>query len=106
MNVPLDPIRDFPCTIPGCYKSFDTDRQIRYHKHEEPTHFYCKRCNVDIEPQTWDAYVEHKVEAMAPWVECRRDRRQDGSPQHIVCEFCGEDFKCFGGRLRHREAVC
>jgi hypothetical protein len=106
MNVPLEPIRLVPCTIPGCYQSFETDKQMRYHKRDDPTHFYCKRCNVDIVPQTWDALVEHRVDAMAPWVECRRDQRPEGSPEHIVCEFCGEDFKSLGGRLRHREMVC
>ena len=106
MNVPLESIRPVPCTIPGCYQSFETDKQMRYHKRDDPTHFYCKRCNKDIVPQTWDALVEHKVDAMAPWVECRRDQRPEGSPEHIVCEFCGEDFKSLGGRLRHREIVC
>ena len=106
MNVPLDSIRAVPCTIEGCYQSFDSDKQMRYHKRDDPDHFYCYKCNVDIEPQTWAAFVEHKVEAMAPWIECRKDRRPEGSPQHLVCEFCGEDFKSLGGRLRHRDMVC
>jgi hypothetical protein len=30
---------------------------------------------------------------------------KDEQPNHIVCEFCGEDFKSFGGRKRHRDQV-
>lgn len=103
MVVPLQPIKAVPCNIEGCFQSFDDEKAMKRHKRDDPTHFYCKKCDVDC--KDWESLVEHKVEGMAPWVECRADRRPEGNPPHIVCEFCGEDFKSMGGRLQHREHV-
>ena len=103
MVVPLEPVKAVQCNIEGCYQCFDTEKEMKRHKVDDPTHFYCKKCNVDCED--WESLIEHKVEGMAPWVECRADRRPEGSPPHIVCEFCGMDFKSMGGRLLHREQV-
>lgn len=103
MVAPLEPIRAVKCTLSGCYKSFDTEKEMKRHKVDDPLHFFCRKCNVDCED--WEALIEHKVDGMAPWVECRTDNRPEGLPPHIVCEFCGEDFKSMGGRLIHRETV-
>lgn len=104
MPVPLTPIKPYPCTYPDCFQSFTTEKEMKYHKLEEPTHFYCKKCNVDCED--WVALTEHKVDAMAPWLERKGRGRPEGAPKHIVCEFCGKDFKSMGGRELHRTRVC
>ncbi|KAI7160201.1 hypothetical protein KC352_g26994, partial [Hortaea werneckii] len=45
---------------------------------------------------------KHKVSMMAEfWAD--KDRKPGDSPAHITCEFCGMDFKSFGGRKKHRE---
>lgn len=67
---------------------------MKRHKKDDPDHFYCKKCNVDCED--WNDLKAHKVAAMAPWVEGRMKGNKDESPMHIVCEFCGMDFKSFG----------
>jgi uncharacterized C2H2 Zn-finger protein len=103
MVAPLEPIRAVKCNIDGCYQSFDSEKEMKRHKLDDPTHFFCKKCNVDC--KDWADLVEHKVDGMAPWLECRADNRPSGNPPHIVCEFCGEDFKSMGGRLLHRERV-
>lgn len=103
MNVPLEPLRRFPCTYPGCYNSFNTEKEMKYHKANDTTHFYCKKCDVDC--KDWEDLTQHKVDAMAPWIENSVHERPEGKPKHIVCEFCGEDFKSFGGRILHRETV-
>lgn len=102
MPVPLDPLKRWTCTYTDCYKSFATEKEMKYHKLEEPTHFYCKKCDVDCED--WAALTEHKVDSMAPWLE-KKSRRPEGAPKHIVCEFCGMDFKSMGGRELHRARV-
>lgn len=103
MTVQLDPIRAVPCTIPGCSHSFNTEKEMKRHKRDEPTHFYCKKCDVDCED--WMALVEHKVQKMAEFIERRPEHRPPGNIKHITCEFCGDDFDSLGGRLLHREQV-
>lgn len=87
------------CTYANCQKRFDTIKEMKRHKTNAPEHDYCKKCDVDCED--WDALVQHKVDAMAPFL----DRRQEpgATPKHIVCEFCGQNFESFGGRKLHRE---
>lgn len=103
MTVPLEPIRAVACTSPGCYNSFNTEKEMKRHKRDEPTHFYCKKCDVDCED--WMALVEHKVQKMAEFIERRPDQRPAGNIKHITCEFCGDDFESLGGRLLHRQQV-
>lgn len=103
MTVPFEPIRAVPCTITGCYHSFNTEKEMKRHKRDEPTHFYCKKCDVDCED--WMALVEHKVQKMAEFIERRPEHRPPGNIKHITCEFCGDDFESLGGRVLHRQQV-
>lgn len=95
----LKPVK---CTYGHCSMRFDTEREMKYHKKNDPEHFYCKRCNVDC--VDFEDLTQHKVDMMRPWLE-KQTRPAGESPQHIVCEFCGKDFKSFGGRKLHREQV-
>ena len=90
------------CTYGNCSKRFNTVKEMKRHKLDEPEHNYCKKCDVDCE--CWEDLTLHKVEAMLPWLSGKANT--DEAPIHIVCEFCGEDFKSFGGRKRHRMLVC
>ncbi|EME47889.1 hypothetical protein DOTSEDRAFT_69724 [Dothistroma septosporum NZE10] len=107
-----------------CDKLFKTEKEMKQHKHKEPDHFYCSKCEkldnkkrddgikagityppkkpAQFDFEDWDAFSVHKVDAMAPFVEGRQKPTDDNPPPHITCEFCGEDFKSFGGRKRHR----
>ena len=91
------------CTYPDCTKYFETEKEMKRHKLDEPEHNYCKKCDVDC--KDWEHLTQHKVEAMLPWLDGRMKHNHDESPMHIVCEFCGIDFKSFGGRKKHRETV-
>jgi hypothetical protein len=90
------------CTYSFCKQLFETIDGMRGHKAYAPDHFYCKKCDVDCED--WEDLTRHKVDQMAPFIEGRLKIR-DEKPKHIVCEFCGENFKSFGGRISHRELV-
>ena len=103
MVAQLDPVNKVKCTYKACAKSFDTVKEMKAHKLLEPEHNYCKKCDVDC--GDWTDLTQHKVDAMAPWLEGRMKDHPEISPKHIVCEFCGEDFKSFGGRKKHREQV-
>lgn len=96
----LKPIK---CTYAKCSKRFDTEKEMKYHKLDEPDHFYCKKCDFDGKDD--QELKLHKVATMQPWVEGRMKQNKDESPKHIVCEFCGMDFKSFGGRRIHRDQV-
>lgn len=91
------------CTYIRCENRFATVKDMKRHKQCATDHFYCKKCDVDC--LDWAALTEHKVEAMRPWLEGQMGDRPDEHPNHIVCEFCGEDFRSFGGRKGHREQV-
>jgi ribosomal protein L24E len=82
-------------------KHFETEKDMKYHKKYDPSHNYCKRCGVDC--LDWEDLTQHKVEKMQPWLDGKMRDNKDESPAHIVCEFCGEDFKSFGGRKKHRD---
>jgi len=88
------------CTYSDCQKHFATEKLMKAHKLEDPSHNYCKRCDLDF--QDWEDFTEHKVNMMAPWLSGRSRPDASESPKHIVCEFCGQDFKSFGGRRLHR----
>lgn len=78
---------------------------MKLHKKHDPEHFYCKKCDYDAED--WEDLTNHKVENMAPYIEgvAGSIKPIDEDLKHITCEFCGEDFKSFGGRKRHRQQV-
>ena len=98
----LDPIRRVKCTYVDCVRSFATFKEMKLHKQTEPEHNYCKKCDVDCDD--WEHLTQHKVDSMAPFLDGKM-KGSDDKPAHIVCEFCGEDFKSLGGRKKHREQV-
>jgi len=80
---------------------FATEAEMKAHKIREPSHSYCKKCDVDCDD--WEDLTQHEVEMMTSWLEGHHKHGcRDESPKHIVCEFCGMDFKSFGGRRMHR----
>ncbi|CAK3795614.1 hypothetical protein CB0940_02692 [Lecanosticta acicola] len=93
----------FECTYPECPHRFETLKGMQRHKKYYADHYYCKRCDVDCD--SWEELTAHKVDNMAPYVEGKIQPTPDNMPDHIVCEFCGEDFKSFGGRKIHRERM-
>lgn len=99
------PYQELPieCTYDWCQHRFASVKEMKRHKRYDPEHFYCRRCDVDCED--WDDLTRHKVDNMAPYVEHKKKATEDDMPAHIVCEFCGEDFRSFGGRKIHREQV-
>lgn len=103
MPIQLTPPTKVKCTYNDCLQSFDTLKEMKAHKLSEPDHNYCKKCDVDC--GDWDDFTQHKVNAMAPWLEGSNKEDRGENPKHIVCEFCGEDFKSFGGRKLHRKQV-
>ena len=126
MDEPADNTKTLPfeCTMEECKMRFKTLKDMKLHKHTDPDHFYCKKCDVDcvdhddliqvIEPPrniTIPASVkltvqQHMVTAMSPWVDGPMRGNREVLPKHIVCEFCGQEYKSFGGRRIHREQVC
>lgn len=76
---------------------------MRSHKYNSDDHNYCKRC--DYDGKDWDDLLQHKIDAMAPFIvgEKRNDKHKE--MMHIVCEFCGMEFKSFAGHERHRTQV-
>ncbi|GAB7357845.1 hypothetical protein MBLNU230_g0016t1 [Neophaeotheca triangularis] len=93
--------KKFVCTYDECPKAFDTLKEMKQHKFNHPDHNYCKKCNMDF--ISWDELTQHKVDMMAPFLEGNFEESfKKDSPVHIVCEFCGEEFKTFGGREIHR----
>nr|POF14090.1 hypothetical protein CFP56_03114 [Quercus suber] len=111
-NGELPPVK---CTYPQCHQHFATEKDMKKHKQDNPEHSYCRKCNMDCED--WEALLQHKIDAMSPWLEGKMmqyardtaaaedDKNNLPAPKHIVCEFCGADFKSFGGRKRHRAQV-
>lgn len=102
-HVPYQETHRIRCTKPDCEMLFATEKQMRKHKRDDPEHFYCYKCDVDCDD--WEDLTRHKVDMMAPYIERRIIATPDDMPKHIVCEFCGEDFKSIGGRKLHRETV-
>lgn len=90
------------CTYETCQQRFHTVKDMKKHKQNFDDHNYCKKCDVDCD--SWDALTQHKADAMRPWLD-KRKRAPTTDPPHIVCEFCGEDFKSWGGRDGHRRQV-
>lgn len=102
-HIPFQESHRVECNKPDCDELFATEKEMKNHKKYSPTHFYCKRCDVDC--KDWEDLTKHKVDMMAPFIEGKIQASEDNMPKHIVCEFCGEDFKSFGGRKIHRRTV-
>ncbi|KAK4505387.1 hypothetical protein PRZ48_003350 [Zasmidium cellare] len=100
-HVPFQESHQIKCNNADCEQLFETEKKMRQHKRDDPSHFYCYKCDVDCED--WEDLTRHKVDMMAPYLERRIKATDDDKPKHIVCEFCGEDFKSFGGRKLHRQ---
>lgn len=101
--VPFQQSHTIKCTKEDCEQLFATEKEMRRHKKYDPDHFYCHRCKVDCED--WEDLTRHKVEEMAPYLDGRIEIDETNLPKHIVCEFCGEEFRSFGGRKIHRTQV-
>jgi len=84
-EAPLKMGKDFPCTYEKCRFGFESSKLLKKHKMDQ--HDYCKKCDMDFED--FQKHLDHKV----------------GSPNHITCPVCGEDFKSSGGRDAHILAV-
>lgn len=73
-------------------------------EHKYMTHpFYCKRCDKDFD--NYDDSQHHKVASMADVLTGERKDEKKKKFKHIVCEFCGEEFKSLGGRKLHQQQV-
>jgi hypothetical protein len=84
-EAPLKMGKAFPCTYPKCPFGFESSKLLKKHKLDQ--HDYCKKCDMDF--GDFQEHLDHKV----------------GSPNHITCPVCGEDFKSSGGRDTHIIAV-
>lgn len=100
------------CTYAGCDETWSDEKAMKRHKDTmtkdkantpDLVHWYCKRC--DFDGMDYDDLLQHKLDAMAPFLYNDCNKIDGKGPDHIVCEFCGEDFKCGGGRLLHRKKV-
>ena len=49
MDEPADNTKTLPfeCTMEECKMRFKTLKDMKLHKHIDPDHFYCKKCDVD-----------------------------------------------------------
>ncbi|KAK4960754.1 hypothetical protein LTR28_004959 [Elasticomyces elasticus] len=99
MFTPLTPLKGVKCTYPQCYNSFNTQQDMKRHKISSAEHDYCKKCDYDA--VDWDDLLQHKVTMMEPFLR-KENQGCKSKPPHIVCEFCGVDFKSVGGREMHR----
>lgn len=46
----------FECTYGECIKRFATLKEMKYHKINDPDHYYCKKCDLDCED--WDTLTQ------------------------------------------------
>jgi len=93
------------CTYGWCDETFDSEKVMKEHKAHAKDHYYCKRC--DYTAVSWETLLEHKVEQMQPYLfsikTLTKDDKKNGIRiMHIVCEFCGEEFKTWTVREKHR----
>lgn len=95
--------RTIKCSYEDCEQRFETLKGMQRHKKYDANHHYCKRCDIDFD--SWEELKAHKIEDMAPFVEGKKEPTPEHMPKHIVCEFCGMDFKSFGGRKIHRDQM-
>ena len=96
------------CTYATCNADFDDEKQMKKHKHDSSDHVYCRRCDYDA--KDWEDLLQHKTDEMVPYLYGtkkldREAKKQGVRIMHIVCEFCGVEFKTFGGREQHRDMV-
>jgi hypothetical protein len=118
MAAQLTPLKAFKCSYDDCFHSFDTEREMKAHLKDKKRHpYYCGKdpgyeriqrgfVKCDFHGKTWDELVTHKVETMLPWIVGERRFDKPKKLNHIVCEFCGEDFESLSGREIHRKQVC
>ncbi|TKX20984.1 C2H2 type zinc finger domain-containing protein 9 [Elsinoe australis] len=91
------------CTYIWCGKSFATEKDMKSHKHHDPEHHYCRKCDYDA--KDWDDMLDHKVEAMAPFIIGDKRHDKHKKMKHLCCEYCSEDFKSMEGRMNHRREM-
>ncbi|KAI4728700.1 hypothetical protein E4T49_03429 [Aureobasidium sp. EXF-10728] len=117
MAVPLTPLKAFKCSYDDCFHSFDTEREMKAHLKDKKIHpYYCGKdpgyeriqrgfVKCDFHGKTLDELIAHKVETMLPWIVGERMSEKPKKLNHIVCEFCGEDFESLAGREDHRKKM-
>jgi len=93
------------CTYGNCRETFSSEKLVKEHKVNARDHHYCKRCDHDAD--SWETLLEHKVKEMQPYLfgikTLTKDDKKNGIRiMHIVCEFCGEEFKAWTAREKHR----
>ncbi|KAK4894477.1 hypothetical protein LTR27_007363 [Elasticomyces elasticus] len=96
-------VKPIECTYKNCMKRFDTIEEMKGHKRYADEHDYCKKCDIDF--PDWEALHQHKVTEMDTYFRNRFDLPASVHPAHITCEFCGQDFRSFGGRKAHRAQI-
>lgn len=90
------------CTYTDCSNTQDNDYLMMKHKYTEHQ-FYCKRCDYDA--TSWDEELDHRVTTMIPCLYYPPEKGFTRHFKHIVCEFCGEEFKSLSGRKLHQKKV-
>ncbi|KAK0929333.1 hypothetical protein LTR91_010101 [Friedmanniomyces endolithicus] len=95
--------RRVACTYQKCQQRFVSTEEMQRHKKQAPEHDYCKKCDVDC--ADWEELLQHKVSVMDDFFRHRHSLGPDAKCAHITFEFCGEDFKSFGGRRGHRDQM-
>lgn len=92
------------CTYADCELVFNNEKDMKNHKRYDPKHEYCHKCDYDA--SSWDDMLDHKVEAMTPFLVGDRRHDKHKKLKHLTCELCSEDFKTKEGRRDHRRQVC
>ncbi|KAF2156619.1 hypothetical protein K461DRAFT_272678 [Myriangium duriaei CBS 260.36] len=87
------------CTYDRCDQWFENEKEMKRHKKFDPQHHYCSKCDYDA--VDWDDLLQHKVEVMAETIYNHRPGEKMHL-KHLVCEFCGTDFKNLDARMNHR----
>lgn len=107
MVAPLEPLKEWKCSYADCVNSFGSEEQMIAHKKTDHD-YYCKICKHD--GVDWEDDLRHKINDMVEVIyEGKRRVTEEGKIKrrfkHVVCEFCGEDFKSLGGRELHKKRV-
>jgi len=76
---------------------------MKSHKKRDPLHHYCRKCDYDA--IDYQDMIDHKIQAMAPFLIGDKKNDKYKKMKHLCCEYCGEDFKSLEGRLIHRREV-
>ena len=76
----------FPCSYDDCSMGFNDITALKNHKYLDHEG-WCKLCDVDTDD--YKALLEHKKDSL----------------RHVVCQWCGKDFRSGSGRDLHERQV-